>query len=171
MKHIKRVLAALLAFLLASGIAAPAAQALDNTVHINQYGNFNGLFEYRLSDGTWKALNVPIWRIEETGAISFCLQSDLDSPHGEAYTQFNPSAFANATVLNGIRAIVLNGYPNNNGGLEDYEAFYATQRGLRDFQRQHPGGYHHHGQRRQSHQSSPEPRKLHRPAAPIRTEA
>ena len=114
-----------------SGISTVSASP-GNNPEIYCYGGFGspGALEYQRRDtGEWVDISCPFWRTRETLAISYCLESDAEGPlgDGESYKAVNFSAVYSARTLNGIRAILLHGYPCNTGGLSENEAQYATQ--------------------------------------------
>ena len=121
----KRFLSILLAALLALGIVVPAAYAAPgNNVRIIGVGGDTGIFEVYFSN-TWNPLNVPYWRIQDQFALAYCLESDAGSPIDEGYRV--SAAMYNTAVVNGIKAILLHGAPNDTGGLTAGQAWYATQ--------------------------------------------
>jgi len=130
-KSISILLAVIMIAGLFSGIGVPTVNAAPGSnPEIYCYGGFGspGALEYRRNDtGEWVDISCPYWRTRETGAVSFCLESDMDSPNGESYRQVNFSAVYSAGTLNGIRAMLLHGYPNDYNGLSEDEAHYATQ--------------------------------------------
>ena len=139
MKHFKRILSIFIAVMLVFGIAIPAVHAAPGShVNIVGVGGDEGIFEVFYS-GAWHPLSVPYWRIQDRFALAFCLESDADSPHDEGYNQTAESAFANATVRNGIKAILLHGAPNDTGGLQAGQAWYATQTAIWVWMREQAG--------------------------------
>ena len=137
MKHFKRVLSILLAAMLVFGIAIPVAHAAPgNNVRIIGVGGDVGIFEVYYS-GAWHPLNVPYWRIQDQFALAFCLESDADAPIDEGYRI--SAAMYNTTVVNGIKAILLHGAPNDTGGLQAGQAWYATQAAIWTWMREQAG--------------------------------
>ena len=127
MKHSKRILSILLAVMLALGLLAPAAQAAPPaSARIIGVGGDTGIFEVYYSN-TWNPLNVPFWRIENEFALAFCLESDADAPVAGGSSYNVTAAMYNNTVVNGLRAILMHGAPNDTGGLQAGQAWYATQ--------------------------------------------
>jgi len=125
MKHFKRILSILLAAMLVIGLAIPVAHAAPGSnVRIIGVGGDEGIFEVYYS-GAWHSLSVPYWRIQDRFALAFCLESDATAPHDEGYSI--AAAMYNTATVNGIKAILLHGAPNDTGGLQAGQAWYATQ--------------------------------------------
>ena len=134
----KKIISTLLAVIMIagifSGVTIPTVHAAPGAnENIYCYGGFGspGALEYQRRDtGEWEDISCPYWRTRDTGAISFCLESDAESPHGESYRRVSSFAVYSSRTNNGIRAILLHGYPSDLGGLSDDEAHYATQLAL-----------------------------------------
>ena len=108
-----------------------AAPGGNPDIYIYGGWGLDGAFEYRRNDnGEWDTLTCPYWRTSDTGSISFCLESNQESPNWESYHAVDSFAVYSSRTLNGIKAILLHGYPSDLGGLSDDEAHYATQLAL-----------------------------------------
>ena len=125
MKHLKRILGIFLSALLVFGVAIPTAYAAPGSnVNIVGVGGDTGVFEVFYS-GAWHPLNVPYWRIQDQFALAFCLESDATAPTNDGYNI--AVAMYNTATVNGLKAILLHGAPNDTGGLQTGQAWYATQ--------------------------------------------
>ncbi len=126
MKYIKRILGFLLAAMLAFSVAVPAAHAeSDPNTQIITIGGDNSSLEY-FNGLVWNPLVVPFWiTMTNGGNISYCLESNKTQPTGEGYHV--SQALYSDNVLSGVKAILLYGYPNDHGGLNTTQAWYATQ--------------------------------------------
>ncbi|MDR2686708.1 MAG: Cys-Gln thioester bond-forming surface protein, partial [Oscillospiraceae bacterium] len=124
----KRIISFLIAALLAFGVAAPLAHAAPaDNINIIGMGGDTGIFEYDYGDPehTMIPLTVPFFMETNDGNIAFCLESDKSQPMGDGYNI--SQAFYSENVQRGVRAILLHGLPNDDGGLEMTAAWYATQ--------------------------------------------
>jgi len=127
MKQFKRVFSLFTAALLIFGIAAPAVYAVPGSdTSIITISGAAGIFEFDYGDPghTMMSLTVPFWETAG-GSTAFCLESDQHQPEGDSY-HMSESLYSEV-VAKGIRAILLHGVPNSNGGLGTTEARYATQ--------------------------------------------
>jgi len=127
MKYSKRILSILLAALLTLSIAAlpPARAAPGDEIRIVNVGS--GRILETFVEGAWWAMPVPFWASGD-GSVAYCLESDKDSPINDGYGM--AEALYNESVSRGIRAILLHGWPNDDGGLDPTAARCATQAAL-----------------------------------------
>lgn len=99
-------------------------------------------FQYRTDAGSWEDLKTPQHWDTASGNVAYCLDHTKDSPPASAnYSEFNPDSMMSATLQRGIKAILANGYPNNNGGLPDDQARYATANAIRAYLSENGMGY------------------------------
>ncbi|MDR2753518.1 MAG: Cys-Gln thioester bond-forming surface protein [Oscillospiraceae bacterium] len=114
------------------GVTVNAAPGTDTDIYC--YGGFGSPnpLEYRRNDtGEWVDISCPYWRTRDTLSVSYCLESDAEGPtNDQGYKRANFSAVYSTSTLNGIRAILMHGYPADHGGLTADEAHYATQLAL-----------------------------------------
>ena len=131
MKHTKRIFSFLVAALLIFGIAAPLAHAAPSEdIQILSMGGDEGIFEI-FNGLEWKSLTVPFFMDITDGNVAFCLESEKSQPFGDSYSV--SQAFYSASVLAGVRSIIIYGYPNNRGGLTEAQCWYATQTAIWTF--------------------------------------
>jgi len=131
-KSISFLLAIIMVASIFSGIGITVNAAPGNNTDIYQYGGFGspGALEYQRRDtGEWSDISCPYWRTRDTLYVSYCLESDAEGPHGdgESYRRTDFNAVYSTRTLNGIRSILMHGYPADHGGLTADEAHYATQ--------------------------------------------
>ena len=91
----------------------------------------NSYFQTLTSSGRWNGIGTPLHTIAETGQVAYCLQTDYRSPEGSGYTSIDGSDYYDQTTLNGLQAILENGYPVSSGGYSADEARYATANAIR----------------------------------------
>ena len=120
----------LFAMLLVVGAYAPIACAESLTV-----STFNSAayFQTFSSRGVWVDIGTPLHTVNETGQVAYCLQTDFSSPEGSGYYGIDGSDYYDQTTLNGLRAIMENGYPTSDGGFGADQARYATANAIRFF--------------------------------------
>lgn len=88
-------------------------------------------FEYYTSSGQWRGIGTPLHVIDSTGQVAYCLQTNYKSPCGSGYSSIDATNYYDQTTLNGLQAILENGYPSSDGGFGSEQARYATANAIR----------------------------------------
>ena len=88
-------------------------------------------FETYSSSGYWVDIQTPAHWITDTGEVAYCLQTNKDNPSYSSYYTIDGELVYDDYVLTGLRAILNNGYPADNGGFDDEAARYATANAIR----------------------------------------
>ena len=113
-------------FSAAFSLAAYADTAVITTSTMYSY------FQTYNTSGTWVDLQTPAhWTSD--GQVAYCLQTSKDNPYNAAYSSVEGEAIYDDYVLAGLRAILVHGYPVDNGGFDDQAARYATANAIRFF--------------------------------------
>ena len=107
--------------LTASGPASVTVSSFRATAYFQTYN----------TQGLWVDVGTPNHIINETGQVAYCLQTDKVSPEGSGYSAMEWYQAYDQTTMNGLRAILENGYPVTNGGFPDDQARYATANAIR----------------------------------------
>ena len=124
----KSIAVLLCAMLLFSTVFSVTAFA-DNAVVTS--GTMYSYFQTFSSKGSWVDIQTPSHWITGTGEVAYCLQTSKDSPYNSGYHTVEGSDYYSQYVLNGLYAILENGYPVTTGGFTDEEARYATANAIR----------------------------------------
>ena len=116
----------MLMFCAAFTLAAYADSAVITTSTMYSY------FQTYNTSGTWVDLQTPAhWTSD--GQVAYCLQTSKDNPYNASYSSVDGEAIYDDYVLAGLRAILVYGYPVDNGGFDDQAARYATANAIRFF--------------------------------------
>ena len=116
----------MLMFSAAFTLAAYADTAVITTSTMYSY------FQTYNTSGTWVDLQTPAhWTSD--GQVAYCLQTSKDNPYNASYSSVDGEAIYDDYVLAGLRAILVYGYPVDNGGFDDQAARYATANAIRFF--------------------------------------
>lgn len=118
------------ALLLFGSIFPLTAFAADVTVSTT---NSTAYFQTLSSKGVWVDIGTPLHTVNGTGQVAYCLQTDYSSPSGSGYSSIDGVDYYDQTTLNGLRAILENGYPTSDGGFGADQARYATANAIRFF--------------------------------------
>ncbi len=118
---------ALLLFGSAFSLTAFAADVTVSTTNSTAY------FQTFSSKGVWVDIGTPLHTVNGTGQVAYCLQTDYSSPSGSGYSSIDGADYYDQTTLNGLRAILENGYPTSDGGFGADQARYATANAIRFF--------------------------------------
>lgn len=118
---------ALLLFGSAFSLTAFAADVTVSTTYSTAY------FQTFSSKGVWVDIGTPLHTVNGTGQVAYCLQTDYSSPSGSGYSSIDGADYYDQTTLNGLRAILENGYPTSDGGFGADQARYATANAIRFF--------------------------------------
>lgn len=118
---------ALLLFGSAFSLTALAADVTVSTTDSTAY------FQTFSSKGVWVDIGTPLHTVNGTGQVAYCLQTDYSSPSGSGYSSIDGADYYDQTTLNGLRAILENGYPTSDGGFGADQARYATANAIRFF--------------------------------------
>ena len=124
----RRLLALFCAFLFFAMLLAPAVYAESAVI---TSGTMYSYFETYSSQGVWVDIQTPAHWITDTGEVAYCLQTSKDNPSYSSYSTIDGDAVYDEYVLTGLRAILNNGYPADNGGFDDQQARYATANAIR----------------------------------------
>ena len=125
-RSIAVLLCVMLMFSAAFSLAAYADTAVITTSTMYSY------FQTYNTSGTWVDLQTPAhWTSD--GQVAYCLQTSKDNPYNAAYSSVEGEAIYDDYVLAGLRAILVHGYPVDNGGFDDQAARYATANAIRFF--------------------------------------
>ena len=124
----RRLLALFCAFLFFALLLAPAVYAESAVI---TSGTMYSYFETYSSQGVWVDIQTPAHWITDTGEVAYCLQTSKDNPSYSSYSTIDGDAVYDEYVLTGLRAILNNGYPADNGGFDDQQARYATANAIR----------------------------------------
>ncbi len=125
-RSIAVLLCVMLMFCAAFTLAAYADSAVITTSTMYSY------FQTYNTSGTWVDLQTPAhWTSD--GQVAYCLQTSKDNPYNAAYSSVDGEAVYDDYVLTGLRAILVHGYPADNGGFDDQAARYATANAIRFF--------------------------------------
>ena len=125
-RSIAVLLCVMLMFSAAFSLAAYADTAVITTSTMYSY------FQTYNTSGTWVDLQTPAhWTSD--GQVAYCLQTSKDNPYNAAYSSVEGEAIYDDCVLAGLRAILVHGYPVDNGGFDDQAARYATANAIRFF--------------------------------------
>ena len=124
----KSIAVLLCAMLLFSTVFSVTAFA-DNAVVTS--GSMYSYFQTFSSKGSWVDIQTPSHWITGTGEVAYCLQPSKDSPYNSGYHTVEGSDYYSQYLLNGMHAILENGYPETNGGFSDEESRYATANAIR----------------------------------------
>lgn len=131
----RRQLLILFCALLLFGSMFPlTAFAADVTVST---ANSTAYFQTFSSKGVWVDIGTPLHTVNGTGQVAYCLQTDYSSPSGSGYSSIDGADYYDQTTLNGLRAILENGYPTSDGGFGADQARYATANAIRFFLAEH----------------------------------
>lgn len=95
--------------------------------------NSTAYFQTFSSKGVWVDIGTPLHTVNGTGQVAYCLQTDYSSPSGSGYSSIDGADYYDQTTLNGLRAILENGYPTSDGGFGADQARYATANAIRFF--------------------------------------
>ena len=125
----RRSIAVLLCAMLIFGTAFSVTAFADNAVVTS--GTMYSYFQTFSSKGSWVDIQTPSHWITGTGEVAYCLQTSKDSPYNSGYHTVEGSDYYSQYVLNGLYAILENGYPVTTGGFTDEEARYATANAIR----------------------------------------
>ena len=133
MQHIqtpwrRKLISLFCALLIFCSVLSPVAFADNATV---TSGSMYSYFQTFSSKGQWVDIQTPSHWITETGEVAYCLQTSKDSPYNSGYHSVDGSDLYSQYVLNGLYAILQNGYPVTTGGYSDEEARYATANAIR----------------------------------------
>lgn len=133
MQHIqtpwrRKLISLFCALLIFCSVLSPVAFADNATV---TSGSMYSYFQTFSSGGQWVDVMTPSHWITETGEVAYCLQTSKDSPYNSGYHSVDGSDLYSQYVLNGLYAILQNGYPVTTGGYSDEEARYATANAIR----------------------------------------
>ena len=125
-RSIAVLLCVMLMFSAAFTLAAYADTAVITTSTMYSY------FQTYNTSGTWVDLQTPAhWTSD--GQVAYCLQTSKDNPYNASYSSVDGEAIYDDYVLAGLRAILVHGYPVDNGGFDDQAARYATANAIRFF--------------------------------------
>ena len=125
----RRSIAVLLCAMLIFSTAFSVTAFADNAVVTS--GTMYSYFQTFSSKGQWVDIQTPSHWITGTGEVAYCLQTSKDSPYNSGYHTVEGSDYYSQYVLNGLYAILENGYPVTTGGFTDEEARYATANAIR----------------------------------------
>ena len=123
-----RVQAIILLLLMLFSLLASTAHAQEVSVSTTPCPSY---FENYTSSGQWRGIGTPLHIIDSTGQVAYCLQTNYKSPFGSGYSSIDGSMYYNQTTLNGLQAILENGYPSSDGGFGAEQARYATANAIR----------------------------------------
>ncbi len=126
-RSIAVLLCVTLTFCAAFTLAAFADTAVISSTTMYSY------FQTYNTSGVWVDLQTPAHWITATGEVAYCLQTSKDNPYNGGYYTIDGEDVYDDYVLTGLRAILTNGYPANNGGFDDQAARYATANAIRFF--------------------------------------
>lgn len=118
------------ALLLFGSTFSLTALAADVTVSTTDSAAY---FQTFSSKGVWVDIGTPLHTVNGTGQVAYCLQTDYSSPSGSGYSSIDGADYYDQTTLNGLRAILENGYPTKDGGFGADQARYATANAIRFF--------------------------------------
>ena len=125
-RSIAVLLCVMLMFCAAFSLTAYADSAVITT------GTMYSYFQTYNTSGAWVDLQTPAhWTSD--GQVAYCLQTSKDNPYNAAYSSVEGEAIYDDYVLAGLRAILVHGYPVDNGGFDDQAARYATANAIRFF--------------------------------------
>ena len=125
-RSIAVLLCVMLMFSATFTLAAYADTAVITTSTMYSY------FQTYNTSGTWVDLQTPAhWTSD--GQVAYCLQTSKDNPYNASYSSVEGEAIYDDYVLAGLRAILVHGYPVDNGGFDDQAARYATANAIRFF--------------------------------------
>ncbi len=125
-RSIAVLLCVMLMFCAAFTLAAYADSAVITTAPMYSY------FQTYNTSGTWVDLQTP-GHATSDGQVAYCLQTSKDNPYNAAYSSVDGEAVYDDYVLTGLQAILVHGYPADNGGFDDQAARYATANAIRFF--------------------------------------
>ena len=114
-------------FLIFSAVFPPAFAESAVMTSASMYS----YFETYSSSGYWVDIQTPAHWITDTGEVAYCLQTNKDNPSYSSYYTIDGDLVYDEYVLTGLRAILNNGYPADNGGFDDEAARYATANAIR----------------------------------------
>ena len=125
----RRSIAVLLCAMLIFSTVFSVTAFADNAVVTS--GSMYSYFQTFSSKGQWVDVMTPSHWITDTGEVAYCLQTSKDSPYNSGYHTVEGLDYYSQYVLNGLYAILENGYPVTTGGFTDEEARYATANAIR----------------------------------------